>query len=118
MEQGAELTWKWEMYDASTNVEVEKVDKDKRIVIRWNIDSDISNPSIVKWEFFPQKDDATFVIVTNKEFQGPTDEIVAEAIGSMGGFSFLLAAAKAWLEHGIELKLVLDHALADLKLAS
>jgi hypothetical protein len=35
---------------------------------------------------------------------------VSEAINSTGGFSFVLAALKAYLEHGIELNLVLDHA--------
>jgi hypothetical protein len=35
---------------------------------------------------------------------------VKELIDSTGGFSFLLADLKAFLEHGIELKLVKDHA--------
>jgi hypothetical protein len=34
---------------------------------------------------------------------------VAEALDSTGGFSFLLAAMKAFLEHGIEPNLVVDH---------
>jgi hypothetical protein len=40
---------------------------------------------------------------------GSDDEKVAQAIDSMGGFSFTLAGCKAWLEHGIELNLVQDH---------
>jgi hypothetical protein len=39
---------------------------------------------------------------------------VAAAIDSTGGFSLLLAALKAFLEHGIELNLVEDHAPAAL----
>jgi hypothetical protein len=34
---------------------------------------------------------------------------VPEAIDSTGGFSFLLAGLKAFLEHGLELNLVADH---------
>jgi hypothetical protein len=34
---------------------------------------------------------------------------VAEAIDSTGGFSLLLAGLKAFLEHGLELNLVVDH---------
>ena len=38
--------------------------------------------------------------------------MVKEAIDSMQGFSLVLAGAKAFLEHGIELNLVADHAPA------
>ena len=38
------------------------------------------------------------------------DSVVAEAIDSMGGFSLVLANAKAFLEHNIDLKLIPDHA--------
>lgn len=37
------------------------------------------------------------------------DEIVAQALDSMGGFTFVLAGLKAFLEHGIVLNLVADH---------
>lgn len=109
VEQGAELEWKWEMYDASTHAKVEKFDQNKLIRITWNIGSDVSAPSTVEWRFYPQQDGSTFVTITNKDYKGSTDDQVAEAIGSMGGFSFLLAGAKAWLEHGLQLELVADH---------
>ena len=48
-------------------------------------------------------------------FSGGAEAIVAEAIDSTGGFSFLLAGLKAFLEHGIELSLVADHAPDSLK---
>jgi uncharacterized protein (DUF2249 family) len=35
---------------------------------------------------------------------------VAQALDSTGGFSFVLAGVKAFLEHGIELNLIADHA--------
>jgi hypothetical protein len=34
--------------------------------------------------------------------------IAQKNIGSTEGFSFLLAGAKAWLEHGVQLNLVPD----------
>jgi len=46
--------------------------------------------------------------VTNSGFTGTGDEQVAKALDSMGGFNLVLAGAKAWLEHGIELNVVLD----------
>ena len=41
---------------------------------------------------------------------GEVVERPAEALDSTGGFSFLLAGLKAFLDHGIELNLVPDHA--------
>lgn len=39
---------------------------------------------------------------------------MAAALDSTGGFSFLLAGLKVFLEHGIEPNLVVDHAPAAL----
>lgn len=41
---------------------------------------------------------------------GDDDSAIAEAIDSMGGFSLALANAKAFFEHGIDLKHIHDHA--------
>jgi uncharacterized protein YndB with AHSA1/START domain len=104
---GKKLRWDWEMYGASTNVDVKEVEENKRILIEWN---GPENPSLVEWTFEPQAADRTFVVVKNFGFHGDADKIVEEAIDSTGGFTFLLAALKAFLEHGIELKVVEDHA--------
>lgn len=48
--------------------------------------------------------------VENRGFAGDAKKKVAEALDSTGGFSFLLVGLKAYLEHGIELDLVADHA--------
>ena len=53
---------------------------------------------------------SVFVTITNENFNGDQDSIIAEAIDSMGGFSLVLAAAKAWLEHKLDLKLIIDRA--------
>ena len=66
-------------------------------------------PTPVEWVFTPRGDDATFVTITASGFAGTDDERVARAIDSMGGFSFLLAGCKAFLEHGVMLDLVADH---------
>ena len=104
---GKNLRWDWEMYGASTNVDVKEVEENKRILIEWN---GPENPSLVEWTFEPQAADRTFVVVKNFGFRGDANKIVEEALDSTGGFTFLLAALKAFLEHGIELKLVEDHA--------
>jgi uncharacterized protein YndB with AHSA1/START domain len=106
LEPGAKVRWEWEMYGAGTDVTVLTVEPDRRIVVEWNPE----RPSTVEWTFAPRGEDATMVVVTNSGFRGDADAMVAQALDSQGGFAFLLAAAKAFLEHGIELNLVEDHA--------
>jgi hypothetical protein len=62
----------------------------------------------VEMRFTPRGDDATFVEVTESGFTGTGDELVAYVAGSTGGYSIVLCAAKALLEHDIAL-----HAVAD-----
>lgn len=103
---GKKLRWDWEMYGVFANVDVKEVEQDRRILIEWN---GPDNPSLVEWTFDSQADDRTFVVVKNSGFRGDINKVVAEAITSTSGFSFLLAALKAFLEHDIELNLVVDH---------
>ena len=53
-------------------------------------------------------DQTTFVSITNSGIAGSADEVSQHAIASTEGFTFVLAGAKAYLEHGIELNLVAD----------
>ena len=106
LEAGKQVRWDWEMYRVFGLVDVKAIEENKRIFIEWN---GPDNPSWVEWTFDPAGEDATFVTVKNWGFKGDADTIVTEAIASTGGFSCLLAGAKAFLEHGIELNLVADH---------
>jgi uncharacterized protein YndB with AHSA1/START domain len=115
LEPGAHVQWTWEMYDASVEVHVQAIEPDRRIRIEWGDTG--SGFTTVEWIFFPQADGTTFVRVTNAGFAGNADEVVSQALDSMGGFTNLLAAAKAWLEHGISLNLVADHFPAGLDLS-
>ena len=94
------VLWEWEMYGISVPVLVKEVEENRRILIEW--------PSPVEWVFAP-KAGGTFVTITASGFKGTDDEQVRAALDSMGGFCFTLAACKAYLEHGIELKIVEDH---------
>ncbi len=104
VEQGARLQWEWEMYGASVPVVVREVVPDRKILIDWR-----EPPTAVEWTFEPRGPDATLVRISNRGFSGTDDEVVATAIDSMGGFTYLLASAKAFLEHGLRLELVRDH---------
>jgi uncharacterized protein YndB with AHSA1/START domain len=107
LEAGRQVRWDWEMYGASAEVDVKAVEENRRILIEWGGPDD---PTSVEWTFEPRGGDRTFVTVKNWGFRGDAEEIVAKALDSTGGFSFLLAGLKAFLEHGIEPNLVVDHA--------
>jgi len=107
LEAGKRVRWDWEMYGVSAEVDVKAIEENKRILIEWG---GPDHPTPVEWTFEPQGDDQTFVVVKNWGFDGDAEKVMAAAIDSTGGFSFLLAGLKAFLEHGIELNLVPDHA--------
>lgn len=100
-----QITWTWEMYDVSTQVNVKEIEANKRILIEWPYGG---VPTAVEWIFTPYGNDATYVIITNSGFQGNGDKVVKEALDSKGGFTWVLAGLKAFLEHGIELNLIAD----------
>jgi uncharacterized protein YndB with AHSA1/START domain len=100
---GSRVRWTWDMYGASTDVEVREFEPDSRIVVDWNVSTD---PTEVAWTFTPRHE-GTFVEVENRGFAA--DEAgVAKAMESATGFTLVLAGAKIWLEHAIEPNFVLD----------
>ncbi len=105
LEPGARVQWDWEMYGASTQVDVKEIDPDARILIVWDADT---APTTVEWRFEPRPDGATFVSIENSGFQGDGDAVTAQALDSVGGFALVLAGLKALLEHGIALNLIID----------
>jgi uncharacterized protein YndB with AHSA1/START domain len=105
VEAGKQVTWTWEMYDASAQVTVLAIEEHKRILIEW---SGYGTPNQVEWIFTPYGNDATDVSITNSGFKGDGDKVVSDALDSKGGFTWVLAGLKALLEHNIELNLIAD----------
>jgi len=105
LEPGRRVTWTWEMYGFSIDVDVKAIEPNQRILIAWPGDG---GPTTVEWRFTPHGESATFVSITNFGFTGAGDEIVKQATGSTEGFTLVLAGLKALLEHGIQLNLVGD----------
>ena len=58
--------------------------------------------------FTARDEGTTFVSITNSGFSDNPQEIASLAVGATEGFSFVLAGAKALLEHGLQLNLVPD----------
>jgi len=102
MTPGADLRWDWEMYGASTKVAVNEVEANRRIRFEWGDDK----PTTVELRFTPWGDGATYVEVTEAGLNG--DEVLARVADSTGGFTIVLCALKALLEHGLVLTVVRD----------
>jgi uncharacterized protein YndB with AHSA1/START domain len=104
VEAGKQIVWTWEMYDISINVDVNEIEPNKRILIQWG---NYGEMTAVEWVFTPYKD-WTYVTIKNSGFQGDGDKVVREALDSKGGFTWVLAGAKALLEQKIELNAIED----------
>jgi uncharacterized protein YndB with AHSA1/START domain len=105
LEEGKQVQWDWEMYNFSVQVNVKKIEANKRILVEWLA---YGAPTQIEWVFTPLTEDTTFVSCMNSGFVGDGDEIVKQAVGSTEGFAFVLAGAKALLEHNVKLNLVPD----------
>ncbi|MDE2862541.1 MAG: SRPBCC family protein [Chloroflexota bacterium] len=100
------VNWYWDLYGASTTVRVLALEQDKRIYIEWDVGSE--NPSRVEWTFEDRGVDGTYVSVVNNGFDGDADDLIGRVVDATGGFALVLAAAKAYLEHGVALNIVAD----------
>lgn len=105
LEAGRSARWDWEMYGFSVDVTVKELVPNARLVVEW---MGYGYPSDITWVFTPRPDETTFVSITNSGLRGTLAEAASLAVDSTEGFAFVLAGAKAWLEHGIELRLVPD----------
>ena len=102
--KGKHVRWEWEMYGVWDDILVKSMEQNKRIEI------ESSDKTIIEWVFTSCTEAEIFVTITNTGFTGSDDEILSQAIDSMGGYTMVLCGLKALLEHNIELNLVSDKA--------
>jgi uncharacterized protein YndB with AHSA1/START domain len=102
---GRSVQWDWPMYDFSVEAKVKVVEPNKRILVQW---SAYGEPTDIEWEFTTRPEGTTFVSIINSGFGGSLAEQAKQAIAATEGFAFVLAGAKALLEHGVQLNLVPD----------
>src|SRR5437899_7349771 len=65
LEAGKQVTWDWEMYGFSVQVNVKAVEKNARILVEWLV---FGVPTPIEWIFKARPDGTSFVSVTNKGF--------------------------------------------------
>jgi uncharacterized protein YndB with AHSA1/START domain len=103
VEASKRLKWEWEMYGVADDVVIQAVEAPRRIVFEWSF----PKSNIVEMTFAPHAKGA-MVSVTNSRLRG--DDVIAEALDLTQGWNLVLAAAKAWLEHGVDLRVIEDKA--------
>lgn len=103
LEVGKRVRWEWEMYGAGDDINVREIEPSRRILFEWSF----PKSNLVEIVFAPHAK-GTLVTITNSGLR--SDDVIAEALDATQGWNLVLAAAKAWLEHGIDLKLVADKA--------
>ncbi|OAQ64025.1 activator of hsp90 ATPase 1-like protein [Pochonia chlamydosporia 170] len=113
MTQGADLEWQWEMYGVSTTVHVQTVEPDRLIRFTWGM-YDKERPSTVEFRLIPYQGD-TYLRVVETGFTGDADNQVKRAVDSTGGFTFVISALKAALEHDVTLSVTADAFRSDLE---
>ncbi len=105
LQVGKQIRWDWEMFNHTELITVKALDENKRILIEWD---SYGTLTLVEWTFIAHTDNSTWVSIVNAGFAGAGDEIVQQAIDTMEGFVLVLAGAKAYLEHNIQLNLIAD----------
>ena len=105
LEEGKEATWSWEMYNLNVPLIVLTIDQNEKIVIQWGSGQ---HESKVEWIFKSLGDAKTYVTIINYDFKGVGEELISQIRDSTGGFTWVLAGLKTYLEHNIELNLIAD----------
>jgi uncharacterized protein YndB with AHSA1/START domain len=105
LDRAKSVRWDWEMYGFSVDATVKALEPNARLVVEW---TGYGYPTDITWVFTDRPDRTTFVSVANTGFRGTLEEVAKLAVDATEGFAFVLAGAKALLEHGVELRLVPD----------
>lgn len=90
----------------SFDVRVKELNRPKRIAIEWENGGEYTQ---VAWSFEETEGGDTILTIEESGFTGSSDAIIERALDSTGGFNQVIVAAKALIEHGVEINVVTDH---------
>lgn len=103
LETGGEVTWDFHDFPGAFPVLVQEVVLNRKIVLQWETDKKTATWTTVTMEFNSLEDGRTLVRIS--EFGWPeTDAGLTSCFGNYEGWTGMLCAMKAWLEHGINLR--------------
>ena len=97
-EQGKTVTLKYDEYDALVDIEVIKIDINKKIVFQWGADGD---KHIVTISLKELDNLSTHIEITEEGFKGNTDNLLSQMIDNKEGWVYMLTCLKGYLEFGV-----------------
>jgi uncharacterized protein YndB with AHSA1/START domain len=115
LETGATVTWDFHDYPGAFPVEVEEVVPDEKIVLRWDAaegEQAVAQGGEIKTADYKTRvtmrfsslDDGRTLVEIFEEGWRETQGALDASYGNCQGWSQMLCALKAWLEHGINLR--------------
>jgi uncharacterized protein YndB with AHSA1/START domain len=105
LETGATVTWDFHDFPGAFPVKVERVEKDKTIVLHWDA-ADDGGPKYqtTVTMTFEQLDDGRTLVKISEEGWRENDAALKAAFGNCEGWTGMLCAMKVWLEHGFNFR--------------
>jgi uncharacterized protein YndB with AHSA1/START domain len=105
LETGATVTWDFHDFPGAFPVRVERVVKDKEIVLHWDAASDggPAYQTTVTMSFEALDDGRTLVRISEEGWHENAASLKA-SFGNCEGWTGMLCALKAYVEHGINLR--------------
>lgn len=114
LETGTTVTWDFADFPGAFPVEVVTVEKNRRIVLRWEAndgppEGGDATPgagymTTVTMTFEPLDDDTRTLVTISEEGWRQTENGLKASYGNCGGWMQMLCAMKVWVEHGINLR--------------
>lgn len=106
LQAGAEATWDFQDFPGAFPVTVVEAEPPRRIVIEWDGVATAGDRGTTRttFEFEPIDDGARTLVTITESSWLLTTEGAKHAFGNCEGWTGMLAALKAWVEHGINLR--------------
>ncbi|GAA3858900.1 SRPBCC family protein [Streptomyces sedi] len=106
LEAGAEVTWDFADFPGAFPVTVVEADPPRRLVIEWDAEAATAEKGTTRvvFEFEPIDSGARTLVTITETSWRPTPDGARSAFGNCEGWTGMLAALKAWTEHGINLR--------------
>ena len=92
----------------SFDVQVKAVNEPHQIAWEWDGPDGVATK--VTFSFDETGEGDTILTIEETGFRGDDENRVAQALNSTGGFNQVIIAAKALIEHGVDVNVVADHA--------
>lgn len=106
LETGQQVTWDFHDVPGAFPVTVVEADPPRRVVIEWDGEETAGEGGTTRtvFEFEPLDDDTRTLVTITESSWRPTAGGARAAFDNCEGWTTMLAALKAWLEHGINLR--------------